>query len=55
MAEALRLYAGTQAGMVILRGVGDIWTSMRGSREYQSFFADQVVDSVWGCRETPEQ
>ncbi|MCY4441967.1 MAG: hypothetical protein OXE53_17380, partial [Deltaproteobacteria bacterium] len=54
MAEALRLYAGTQAGMVILRGVGDIWTSMRGSREYTSFFPEQVVDSVWGCRQTPE-
>ena len=54
MAEALRLYAGTQEGMVILRGVGDIWTSMRGSREYQSFFPDQVVDSVWGCRNNPE-
>ena len=54
MAEALRLYAGTQAGMVVLRGVGDIWTSMRGSREYTGFFPDQVVDSVWGCRNTPE-
>ena len=29
MAEAYRLYAGTQAGMILFRGVGDIWTSMR--------------------------
>ena len=54
MAQAYRLYAGTQSGMIILRGVGDIWTSMRGSREYQAYFNDQVVDSVFGCRKTPE-
>ena len=54
MAEAYRLYAGTQSGMVILRGVGDIWTSMGGSRDYAPCFQDQVVDSVYGCRKTPE-
>jgi hypothetical protein len=54
MPDALRLYAGTQSGLVVLRGVGDIWTSMKGSREYQPFFADQVVDSVYGCRQQPE-
>ena len=54
MALAYRLYAGTQSGMIILRGVGDIWTSMRGSREYEPYFKDRVVDSVYGCRKTPE-
>jgi photosystem II stability/assembly factor-like uncharacterized protein len=54
MPEAYRLYAGTQAGMVVLRGVGDVWTSMKGSREYEPFFEEQVVDSVWGCRKSPE-
>ena len=36
MAEAYRLYAGTQAGMILFRGVADIWTSMGGSRENRS-------------------
>ncbi|HEV8342247.1 MAG TPA: hypothetical protein VGR30_07740 [Candidatus Binatia bacterium] len=54
MPEAYRLYAGTQAGMIILRGVGDIWTSMGGSREFEPYFKDQVVDSVYGCRKSPE-
>jgi len=38
MAEAYRLYAGTQSGMIIFRGVGDIWTSMGGSREFEPYF-----------------
>jgi hypothetical protein len=54
MAEAYRLYAGTQAGMIIFRGVGDIWTSMGGSREFEPYFKDKVVDSVYGCRQSPE-
>lgn len=54
MAEAYRLYAGTQAGMIIFRGMGDIWTSMGGSREFEPYFKDQVVDSVYGCKHSPE-
>jgi hypothetical protein len=54
MAEAYRLYAGTQAGMILFRGVGDIWTSMGGSREFEPYFKDKVVDSVYGCRQHPE-
>ena len=54
MAEAYRLYAGTQAGMILFRGVGDIWTSMGGSREFEPYFKDKVVDSVYGCRQSPE-
>ena len=53
MAEAYRLYAGTQAGMILFRGVGDIWTSMGGSREFEPYFKDKVVDSVYGCRKIP--
>ena len=48
--EAYRLYAGTQSGMIIFRGVGDIWTSMGGSREFEPYFKNKVVDSVYGCR-----
>lgn len=54
MAEAYRLYAGTQSGMILLRGVGDIWTSMGGSREFEPYFKDKVVDSVYGCKNSPE-
>ena len=54
MAEAYRLYAGTQAGMILFRGVGDIWTSMGGSREFEPYFKDKVVDSAYGCRQSPE-
>ena len=54
MAEAYRLYAGTQAGMILFRGVGDIWTSMGGSREFEPYFKDKVVDSVYGSRQSPE-
>jgi photosystem II stability/assembly factor-like uncharacterized protein len=54
MSEPLRLYAGTQSGLVILRGVGDIWTSMEGSKPGGSYFKNQVVDSVYGCRQTPQ-
>ena len=50
MAEAYRLYAGTQSGMIIFRGVGDIWTSMGGSREFEPYFKEKVVDSVYGCK-----
>ena len=52
--EAYRLYAGTQSGMIIFRGVGDIWTSMGGSREFEPSFRNQVVDSVYGSRQNPE-
>jgi hypothetical protein len=41
MAEAYRLYAGTQSGMIIFRGVGDIWTSMGGSREFEPYFKEK--------------
>jgi len=54
MAEAYRLYAGTQSGMIIFRGVGDIWTSMGGSREFEPYFKEKVVDSVYGCKQSPE-
>jgi photosystem II stability/assembly factor-like uncharacterized protein len=54
MAEAYRLYAGTQAGMILFRGVADIWTSMGGSREFEPYFKDRVVDSVYGCKNSPE-
>ena len=54
MAEAYRLYAGTQAGMILFRGVADIWTSMGGSREFEPYFKDRVVDSVYGCKSSPE-
>ena len=54
MAEAYRLYAGTQSGMIIFRGVGDIWTSMGGSREFEPYFKEKVVDSVYGCKHNPE-
>src|SRR6266852_5555091 len=54
MAEAYRLYAGTQSGMIIFRGVGDIWTSMGGSREFEPYFREKVVDSVYGCKHNPE-
>ena len=53
MTAAYRLYAGTQAGMILFRGVGDIWTSMGGSREFEPYFKDKVVDSVYGCRQNP--
>ena len=39
--------------MVLFRGVGDIWTSMGGSREFEPYFKDKVVDSVYGCRQNP--
>jgi photosystem II stability/assembly factor-like uncharacterized protein len=54
MPAGLRLYAGTQAGLVIWRGVGDIWTAVNQPRGQQPHFADQVVDSITGCRGTPE-
>ena len=54
MPQGLRLYAGTQSGLLILRGVGDIWTSMKGSKHYVPYFKDQVVDSVFGCRSKAE-
>ena len=53
MPEAYRLYAGTQSGMIIFRGVGDIWTSMGGSREFEPYFKEKVVDSVYGCKHKP--
>jgi photosystem II stability/assembly factor-like uncharacterized protein len=49
-----RLYAGTQSGLSILRGVGDIWTFVNQPRFQEPHFAGKVVDSVAGCRTTPE-
>lgn len=51
---ALRLYAGTQSGLLVLRGDGDIWTAVNDPRFEGPHFPDKVVDSVYGCRTTPE-
>ena len=50
----LRLYAGTQSGLLIFRGVGDIWTAVNTPRFQEPQFIGKVVDSIGGCRGTPE-
>ena len=54
MSGPLRLYAGAQSGLIMLRGVNDIWTAQNQPRGNQPHFAGKVVDSVWGCRNLPE-
>src|SRR5262249_15629895 len=54
MAESDRPYAGTQSAMIIFRGVVHIWTSMEGSREFEPYFKEKVVDYASGWKQNAE-
>lgn len=49
MPEAVSLYAGTQDGLVVLQPKNGGWETAN------HVFADAVIDSISGCRTTPER
>jgi photosystem II stability/assembly factor-like uncharacterized protein len=49
MSEGVRLYAGTQHGLVVWRSRNGGW------EEIDRAFADQIVDTAVGCRDRPER
>ncbi len=49
MSEGVRLYAGTQHGLIIWRSTSSGW------EEVARTFADGIIDSIYGCRQTPER
>jgi len=49
MAERVRMYAGTQRGMQVLRSTDSGWQQVSES------FQDGVIDSLAGCQQTPER
>jgi photosystem II stability/assembly factor-like uncharacterized protein len=49
MSEGVRLYAGTQHGLLVWRSRNNGWEEVARS------FADGIIDSICGCKKTPER
>ncbi|HEX6173488.1 MAG TPA: hypothetical protein VF089_05695, partial [Candidatus Binatia bacterium] len=49
MSEGVRLYAGTQAGLIIWRSGTNGW------QEIGRHFEDRIIDSISGCKTMPER
>lgn len=49
MTEGVRLYAGTQAGLIVWRSGTNGW------QEVAHHFKDGIIDSIFGCATTPER
>jgi photosystem II stability/assembly factor-like uncharacterized protein len=49
MSEGVRLYAGTQHGLLIWRSKNSGW------EEVGRHFEDGIIDSIFGCKQTPER
>ncbi|HET9883055.1 MAG TPA: hypothetical protein VFS81_14970 [Candidatus Binatia bacterium] len=49
MSEGVRLYAGTQAGLIVWR------CGTNGWQEVGRHFKDGIIDSIFGCTTTPER
>lgn len=49
MNERVRLYAGTQHGLIVWRSRNGAW------EELSRGFADGIIDSIAGCRQKPER
>lgn len=49
MREAVRLYAGTQHGLIVWRSKDNGW------EEVSRTFEDGIIDSIFGCRQMPER
>ena len=49
MGEGVRLYAGTQHGLIIWRSTDNGW------QEVARHFEDGIIDSVFGCKTSPEK
>jgi hypothetical protein len=48
MSEGVRLYAGTQHGLIIWRSTDNGW------QEVARHFEDGIIDSIHDCKQTPE-
>ena len=48
MSEGVRLYAGTQHGLIVWRSTAGGW------QEVARHFEDGIIDSIHGCKESPE-
>lgn len=49
MSEGVRLYGGTQHGLIVWRSKNGGW------QETNRAFEDGIIDSMAGCRRTPER
>lgn len=49
MSEGVRLYAGTQHGLIIWRSVNAGW------QEVARHFENGIIDSIHGCKQSPEK
>jgi photosystem II stability/assembly factor-like uncharacterized protein len=49
MSEGVRLYAGTQHGLIIWRSVNAGW------QEVARYFENGIIDSIHGCKQAPEK
>lgn len=49
MGEGVRLYAGTQHGLIIWKSTGNGW------QEVARHFEDGIIDSIFGCKTSPEK
>src|SRR5690242_21761086 len=49
MSEGVRLYAGTQHGLIIWRSANGGW------QEVARHFENGIIDSIHGCRQSPEK
>ena len=49
MSEGVRLYAGTQHGLIIWRSTNSGW------QEVARHFEDGIIDSIHGCKQSPER
>src|SRR5581483_9630509 len=48
MSEGVRLYAGTQHGLIVWRSTASGW------QEVARHFEDGIIDSIHGCKQSPE-
>ena len=48
MSEGVRLYAGTQHGLIVWRSAANGW------QEVARHFADGIIDSIHGCNQSSE-
>jgi hypothetical protein len=48
MSEGVRLYAGTQQGLIVWCSAANGW------QEVARHFADGIIDSIHGCKQSPE-
>ena len=49
MSEDVRLYGGTQHGLITWRSTNSGW------QEVARHFEDGIIDSIHGCKESPER